>query len=397
VSGVLGVCVDRGTVRAVQLARGQIVWVGTAPYGERAELVDLFGRLAADAPARPRRVRVVLARALVQVRTSTGTALTTARARRYVALQAPQLFRQNGSVLVTDACVHAVNGDRVLVAAAAEEPLLTAVAQGCEQAGLTLESLGPSADVLPRALAHAPETGTLVFGHGETAELLELERGTVWQSRRLLQTAESAHEWAEPLRALGDQAPEFAEAFAAAVRSPRLTLLPSDTRVARARAARKRLGWVAVAAVVLWVLAGVTHVARLAGASRAARAELVALAPALDSALAVRRELTLALTALGSLERAQQSRSRWLALIAQLTEALDDSVFAVTLTVSRDSTIRITGYARQAAQALAAVDRMPSLERVRFEGAVARERIATGAGVAELDRFTIAGRVGGSR
>jgi len=128
----------------------------------------------------------------------------------------------------------------------------------------------------------------------------------------------------------------------------------------------------------------------LVGAASGAERELTRLAPAIDSALAVRRELAAARATLGLMARAERVRSRHLGLLADLTRALRDSTFLVALRVAPDGTLRLGGYAPVAARALADLEHVAALHNPRFEGPVTRE---AGHGVRELDRFAIVGRV----
>src|SRR5207247_1808549 len=60
----------------------------------------------------------------------------------WVALEAERLFRKNGSPLVTDGVIVPLGKDAAaLWAAAAPEPVVRAVLDGCAQAGLTVASL----------------------------------------------------------------------------------------------------------------------------------------------------------------------------------------------------------------------------------------------------------------
>ena len=124
-------------------------------------------------------------------------------------------------------------------------------------------------------------------------------------------------------------------------------------------------------------------------ASRAER-ELNRLAPAIDSALAVRRELTAARATLGLMAHAERARSRHLVLLADLTRSLRDSSFLVALRLAPDGTLRLGGYAPVAARALADLEQVAALRNPKFEGPVTRE---VGHGARELDRFAIVGRV----
>jgi len=113
-----------------------------------------------------------------------------------------------------------------------------------------------------------------------------------------------------------------------------------------------------------------------------------------DSALAVRRDLAAATAALDLMWRAERGRSRHLALAAELTRALGDSIHLVALRVGSDGTVRLAGYAPVAARALAALEQIPILRDVRFEGPITRETRDGGRGMGDgWDRFAIVARL----
>jgi hypothetical protein len=383
---VLGISVGLTTVRAVVAHHGRIAWVGSAPYASTEDLADALARLAAEAGRPVRRTRVVLERALIQLRTLAPAPPIKGRdVARYVALEAPRLFRKNGVPLVTDgALLRLDKKTRALWTGAAPEPVVRAVLEGCAQAGLMIEALGPAADVLPGALASF-EQGPVAVAGGEIIEICE---GGVVRSR-LARGAEidKRGPWTPVLANLGEQAGDFAAAFGAALALPRLSLLPDDLRAAQARASHRRAARLAVAAAVLWLGALSLYVGRLVSTLGSAERFLAASTTAVDSALVLRRELAEAHAALALLRAIEARRSRHLELLAQLTGALGDSAYVVALRVGSDGTVRVAGYAPVAARALAAFERV--LREPRFEGPVTRE---TGDGGRELDRFAIVGR-----
>jgi hypothetical protein len=182
---VLGLSVSSSNVRAIFLDRGAIQWAGEAHYANLAELADIVARLAGESGRPVRRVRVVLERDIVQLRSITpAPPLSSAAARRYVALEAPRLFRKNGTPLVTDARLVPVDATRrALLAAAATEPLLRAILEGCAQAGLDVLGVGPAADVLPCALAAPLAEPEASFSDGGKCEVLSLGPAGPWRSR----------------------------------------------------------------------------------------------------------------------------------------------------------------------------------------------------------------------
>ncbi|MGH7644016.1 MAG: hypothetical protein ACREMR_00385, partial [Gemmatimonadales bacterium] len=358
---------------------------------------EVVARLAAEAGVPVRRARVALDRDILQLRTITpAPPLRAGAARAYVALEAPRLFRRNGWPLVTDAVIVRLGKDtRALWAAAAPEPLVRAVLDGCAQAGLAVDGVTPAADVLSHALGPAGAAGgaPLIFVRDSMAEVVEVGPAGAWRSR-LVRSGEwgrgKGERWVPALLALGGEAPGYAGAYAAAVGRPRFELLPPATRAARARHARRLHVRVAALGVALWVVAATLFVGRLSVTSSRATHSLDAVRSSVDSALAVRRDLAAAGAALDLVARAERGRSRHVALAAELTRALGDSIHLVALRVGPDGTVRLVGYAPVAARALAALEQVPGLRDVRFEGAITRE---VGDGRREMDRFAIVARM----
>lgn len=399
----MSVSVAQGALKVMLVRRNRVRWAARAPYGDVSDLVALMGRLAAEAPERPRRVRIVLEGRTVQTRAITPAPPLRRRAvRRYVALEAARLFRRNGVPLVCDATlITRRDGARVLWAAAASEPLIEALLAGCAEAGLAVHAIGPAADVLPHALARPARDGEVLVDGDAAIEWLALDRSRVWR-RRLLpraphQDGTAPPAWAASLAALDAEAAAFAAAYAAARRAPVLTLLPHGTRAARARHLRRRVVQVAALGATLWVAAGVVHVARLAAASHGARHELAVVGPAVDSVLALRRDLVRLRSALMTLARPDRERSRMLPLLADLTGALSDSTFLVTLAVEPSGVVRLAGYTPRAAQALAELGRVRALDDVRLEGVPSRERVTVDGVVREWDRFAAVARLEAAR
>ena len=393
--GILGLSIGASHVRAVLLDRDAIQWAGEAGYSDLAELADAVGRLAGESGRPVRRVRVVLERDIVQLRSiSAAPPLSPTAARRYVALEAPRLFRKNGAPLVTDARLVPVDATRrALFAAAVPEPLVRAILEGCAQAGLEVESVGPAAEVLPYALA-APLAGPEApFSNGGKCEVLSLGPAGPWRSRFVTETDREAPPWVLALAALEPNASQFASAYAAAVATPRLELLPPDTRATWMRHGRQRMMRLAMVGLACWALAGAISIGRLFSTLHSSTRFLDAVAPSLDSALATRRELGAGLATLETMATARATRSRRLALIGALTGALGDSVFLVALRVGPDGTVRLAGYAPSAARAFADLERVRQLREAKLEGPVTREAVE---GRKPLDRFAIVAQLMGA-
>ncbi len=393
----LGISVGARELHAVLAQHGRVVWAAAAAYQSHDEAASAIGQLAAEAPSRARRVRVVLGRDVVQLRTLEGTPpLDAAAARRYVAFEATRLFRKNGCPTITDARVLRVGArHRVLWAVAAPEPLVRAILKGCAEAGLALEALGVATDVLPWAVTPRPSTGELTVPLNGTAELLSVAPCGVWRSRLLRGAPADVPQWVPPLAATGERAPLLAGAYAVTRRMPLLDLLPPETRAARTRAAWKRLRVTTIVGAALWLAAGLAYVARLEATARGAERELARLRPAVDSVVAIRRELNAARSALAALHQAQRARSQTLRLLANLTRAMGDSTFLAAFQLAPDSTLRLTGYAPHAAQVLAQLEKVRGVRDARFEIPSVREQ--GGAGEVPWDRFSVLVRVGGER
>jgi hypothetical protein len=384
---LLGISVGAAHVRAVLWWRDAIQWAGAAPYEGPEALAEAIARLAGEAGAPVRRARVALERDVVQLRSIVpAPPLKAGALRRYVALEAPRLFRQNGAALVTDGVRIALSKDSAaLWAGAAAEPLVQAVLAGCVQAGLALEGLGPAADVLPWAAAQ-PQ-GALVFVNGGTAEALDVGPSGTWQSRLMRGVGDGESPvLAAPLAALGEHAVQFAAAYATAVALPRLTLLPSEARAAAERRGQRRMLRLLGIGAALWLAAAGIHVGRLAWIREAATRSLGAAASAVDSALAARRDLDLARATLVTVAHADEGRSRHVALLAAVTQALGDSTYIAAFQLTPDGVVRLAGYAPVAARAVAQLERVAVLKDVRLEGPVTREQ---GAGNTVRDRFAI--------
>lgn len=387
--------VGADAVRALLVRRSAIVWAGRAAYDGPADLAEVIGRLAGEGSgvARPGRVRVVLERQVVQLRTiEPAPPMRESAARRWVKLEAPRLFRKNGSPLVTDARLVRVESNHLaLWAAAAPEPLLEAVLAGCAGAGLEGATIGVAAEVLPGAVAASP--GRLLLANGRSAEEIEIGVRGTWRSRLTRPTAEpsSPVPWVSALAALGAEAAHFAPAYAATIDvEPRLTLLPAAARRDRTRIERRRLARLAMAAGFLWLSAIALYVVRLASTLHAATAFLDASKPAVDSVLSTRRDLATARRALSEIAAAAAARSRHVALLGAAAAALPDSAHLVSWQVTPDHMVRLAGYAPVAARVLASLERVTVLRELRFEGPVSRELAP---GVGQRDRFAVVARL----
>lgn len=394
-SSVLGLSVGPGAIHAVLVRKAAIRWAGRSTYTGPVDLTEAVARLVGECSERPRRTRIVLDRRLVQLRSITPAPPVSARSTAaYVALEAPRLFRNGAEPLVTDALVLRTGKERTLWAGAASEGTVRALLGGCRAAGLEVEALGPASDVLHAIAAVAPASGVIVYPNGTTSEVVERVAGRTLRSRLVAGARAEPMEWGAPLEALGPDAPCFAPAYAAALTRPRLLFLPRETHEARRLRARRRLRWLAVTAGVLWLAALAVYVVRLGASAREAEQEVRSLGPAVDSALALRRDVEAASEVLATVDAAAQGRSRHLALLADLTRFLPDSSVLVTVRIAPDSTVRLAGYAASGAQVLAQLEQVPHLRGARLEGPLIREALAAGTAQARTwDRFAAVARL----
>ena len=166
-----------------------------------------------------------------------------------------------------------------------------------------------------------------------------------------------------------------------------LALLPGAERASRARAERRRVRVLGAVSAGVWVLVGALFVSRLVWERRAVERELLRLQAPLAAVLAARRELHDVEAALSAVARADNARSRGLAVLASVTAALPDSAVLTSVSWKEDGSLVLSGAARQAAQVLARLERVTRVGAPpAFEGPVVREAVAG----REWERFTIA-------
>jgi len=139
--------IGRSTLHAEAVERGSVTWAGEASYSDVGELAEAIARLATEPPRACRRVMVALERPPVQLRTLTEVPPVKPRhLAALVAQQSGRFFRKNGQALITDATWVGKGSTRVAHAAAAEEPLVEAIAAGARAAGLWLETIAPAGE-----------------------------------------------------------------------------------------------------------------------------------------------------------------------------------------------------------------------------------------------------------
>jgi len=175
------------------------------------------------------------------------------------------------------------------------------------------------------------------------------------------------------------------ERITAAGVSPDVQLLPTAERVVRARAQRRTVVRLAIAAVVTWLGAGVLFGIRLVSERRDVERQLAAAEAPLAALRDVRREMRTAEAMVLGLAEARRSRGEALATLARVNGAIPDSAVVTSYTWRSDGSGVVAGAGRRAADVLAAVERAHALPNPRFEGAIVREAL----GGREWERFTI--------
>ena len=167
--------------------------------------------------------------------------------------------------------------------------------------------------------------------------------------------------------------------------SPQLQLLPTAERAVRARARRRAVARLGIAALVAWLLSGALFGVRLVIERRAVEVELAAADAPLAALRDVRREMRTAESMVQGLAEARRARGQALATLARVSGALPDSAVITAYTWRSDGSGVVAGAARRAADVLAAVERSRVAPELRMEGAVVRETLAGH----EWERFTI--------
>jgi hypothetical protein len=175
------------------------------------------------------------------------------------------------------------------------------------------------------------------------------------------------------------------ESITAAGMSPQLQLLPTAERAVRARARRRTIGRLAIAACAAWLLAGALYAVRLVIERRDVDAQLAAADAPLAAMRDVRHEMRTAEAMVLGLAEARHTRGQALATLARVSGALPDSTVVTSYTWRSDGSGIVAGAGRRAADVLAAVERTQAAPNSRIEGAIVREAL----GGYEWERFTI--------
>ena len=175
------------------------------------------------------------------------------------------------------------------------------------------------------------------------------------------------------------------ESISAAGMSPQLQLLPTAERAVRARARRRTIVRLAIAACAAWLVAGVLFGVRLVIERRDVETQLAAADAPLAAMRDVRREMRTAEAMVLGLAEARHSRGQALATLARVNGAMPDSAVLTSYTWRADGSGVIAGAGRRAADVLAAVERNHVAPNPRIEGAIVREAL----GGHDWERFTI--------
>ncbi len=125
----------------------QQLWAGQSEYHTREELADAIARLVAEPEIlrSGKRLVVELLRPVVQLRTLNDVPpVRSALVRPLVEQQAQRYFRKNGCPLVLDAVRTGGLRSRTVQAAAVEEPVIQAIAEGARAGGFQLEQVRPA-------------------------------------------------------------------------------------------------------------------------------------------------------------------------------------------------------------------------------------------------------------
>lgn len=175
------------------------------------------------------------------------------------------------------------------------------------------------------------------------------------------------------------------ESIVAAGMSPQLQLLPTAERAVRARARRRTIVRLAIAACTAWLVAGLLFGVRLMIERRDVEAQLAAADAPLAAMRDVRREMRTAEAMVLGLAEARRSRGEALATLARINGAIPDSAVLTSYTWRSDGSGVVAGAGRRAADVLAAIERRHAAPNPRIEGAIVREALAGH----EWERFTI--------
>lgn len=385
----VGIAVSDGWLRAV-VVRGDRVTAATEAALEPGEPLSaaVAGLLAAAPISRlPRpRLTVALGPTLAQTRRLTG--LPPLRDARLVAQLvregAGKFFLRNGRPLVTTgariedlgtAWCAALDGDTVRQAAA-----------GARDAGLRVDAFVPTV----AALAHAGGDGRLRWRDGAAVAEAEFAAGVLVSVRRLSPGAAAMEVDGEPrempaaLRAIGERAGEFADAYGAAVLPALEPLAHRPGRAATDRVPGWRLSLAGGAAGVALAAALVLPPLKARRAADRATARVAAVEPRLRAAEQARAGLSRASGALDEVARFGEARWSPTRLLGDLSRRLPAGTALVSFRADTAAG-SVVALAPRATAVLAALETVDGVRRVEISGPVTRE----GAAGREVERVTL--------
>lgn len=164
---------------------------------------------------------------------------------------------------------------------------------------------------------------------------------------------------------------------AAVARESAPSLLPDRIVAERARAARRRTGFLAAAASVLLLIAAVAHLSGLRAEVEAVRARRAEIAPQVRKALGARSGVTELRERLRVLSALESNAPAWTGQMAALARALPDSAWLRTLTAD-SAGVRMGGVARSVSTVIPALEASPRFDRVGLAAPIRWEAGDTG-------------------
>ncbi|MFN2397812.1 MAG: hypothetical protein ABR543_04100 [Gemmatimonadaceae bacterium] len=377
----IGIAIDMGSVRAVGVSGGRVLWAREYERGEESLAVTLRRATWPNGPShsgvlKPR-VIVAVGPARSQTKILCGLpAVSDSRVlTRIVRENDSKFFLRNGSALST-------TGVRVIEpgsawAAAVDAPLAREIAEACRTAGVRLQAIVTSA----AALKYALPGGRAVLRDGDVRSEVVMSCGELASVRRLPSGTGSTRECdahlVVALAKLGNGAGRFADAYGAAMfsASDPLALRTASVGAVGARSAPR---WRVLAAALAFVLAPAA--AMLAPGLAAGRTEaraanrLASLAGKQRAAAALARELERITVQLEELASFNASRTSAVILLSGITAALPLDAAVVAFRVdSAQGTIVVV--APRGAAVLGVLERVPGIATPEIVGPVTREAL----------------------
>jgi hypothetical protein len=329
----IGVAVTANGVAAVLLHRGAIVWRGSVPVSPDAPLTQSIAALLRYAPvgklAKPG-VVAAIGPSASQVKVLRGLpAVRDPRLYSRIIRSSPERFFLRNGVPLLIAEV-AVQHDRIW-GAALDEPVVQAVVDACRVTRLRLLGCVPSLAVIGNAFTD----GYIAWHDGPAFVEVTVSKGVCSSARRGQSGASVVEASIAPaLEALGDEAADFAEAFAAATAARRQSLLLRPRSESLSRRTRLVLRMfvcmlVLAAGLVVIVAPGLSASREQARAER----ELAGLQPRALEVAQARQKLRLVSEALDQVEAFDASRRSALEFLGGMNQALPESTALVMLRV----------------------------------------------------------------